>query len=239
MNIRVVLGWTITILWIILWTILLYYDRDSALKMTYNEWGDFFAGSFAPLAFLWLVIGYFQQGKELSQNTKALEQQEQALQLQVNELKQSVEQQREIVNLTKQQIERELQKASELQKERIEALQPIIDYINNDGFQNIAGKVEYSFELRNSGYSVTSIELDMDDKNNYNLSPLKLTTWDRNKINRFTLKFSNTGQFPRYIKFSMNYLDGERIQRKQKFQLSVEKCGSNALNFYQVEGISL
>lgn len=61
--------------------------------MAFNEWGDFFAGVSAPLAFLWLVIGYFQQGEELGQNTKALEQQEKALQLQVDELKQSVEQQ--------------------------------------------------------------------------------------------------------------------------------------------------
>lgn len=31
-----------------------------------NEVGDFLAGVFAPLAFFWLVIGFFQQKKELS-----------------------------------------------------------------------------------------------------------------------------------------------------------------------------
>ncbi len=30
-----------------------------------NEWGDLLAGLFAPLAFLWLVVGYYQQGQEL------------------------------------------------------------------------------------------------------------------------------------------------------------------------------
>lgn len=34
--------------------------------------GNFLEGAFAPLAFLWLVIGYFLQQKELSQNTDAL-----------------------------------------------------------------------------------------------------------------------------------------------------------------------
>ena len=34
--------------------------------------GNFLEGAFAPLAFLWLVIGYFLQQKELSQNTEAL-----------------------------------------------------------------------------------------------------------------------------------------------------------------------
>ncbi len=83
----------VTAIWIVLWAIILYCDWKSATEMKFNEWGDFFAGAFAPLAFLWLVIGYFQQGEELGQNTKALEQQERALQLQVDELKQSVEQQ--------------------------------------------------------------------------------------------------------------------------------------------------
>lgn len=34
--------------------------------------GSFLEGAFAPLAFLWLVIGYFLQKKELEQNTLAL-----------------------------------------------------------------------------------------------------------------------------------------------------------------------
>lgn len=93
MSNRIILGWLITVIWIAVWAVLLYCDWKSAAGMRFNEWGDFFAGAFAPLAFLWLVIGYFQQGEELSQNTKALEQQERALQLQVEELKQSVEQQ--------------------------------------------------------------------------------------------------------------------------------------------------
>ena len=30
-----------------------------------NEWGDFLAGVFGPLALLWLALGYFIQAKEL------------------------------------------------------------------------------------------------------------------------------------------------------------------------------
>ena len=37
-----------------------------------NELGDSLAGFFAPLAFLWLFFGYYQQGQELKQNTEAL-----------------------------------------------------------------------------------------------------------------------------------------------------------------------
>ena len=51
--------------------------------MTLNEWGDFFAGVVAPLAFLWLILGYLQQGEEVRSNTETLRLQQQALQQQV------------------------------------------------------------------------------------------------------------------------------------------------------------
>jgi hypothetical protein len=103
MNLRVVFGWATTVIWLLLCALFLYNDWASAAGMKFNEWGDFLAGASAPLAFLWLVIGYFQQGEELGQNTKALKQQERALQLQVDELSQSVEQQnRSAVELGRQ-----------------------------------------------------------------------------------------------------------------------------------------
>ncbi len=53
--------------------------------MTPNEWGDFLAGGTAPLALLWLVIGYFQHGEGLSLNTEALKTQQEELRRQVEE----------------------------------------------------------------------------------------------------------------------------------------------------------
>ncbi|MFL8988697.1 hypothetical protein Q8X48_13240 [Pseudomonas sp. QLc11A] len=44
-----------------------------------NELGDFAAGVFAPLAFLWLVLGYRQQGKELRESSVALRTQSEEL----------------------------------------------------------------------------------------------------------------------------------------------------------------
>jgi hypothetical protein len=43
------------------------------LALKPNELGDFAAGYLAPLAFLWLVIGYFQQGEELRLQRHELE----------------------------------------------------------------------------------------------------------------------------------------------------------------------
>lgn len=47
--------------------------------------GSFLEGAFAPLAFLWLVVGFFMQQSQLSQNTRAVE-------LQLEALRQSADQ---------------------------------------------------------------------------------------------------------------------------------------------------
>lgn len=60
------------------------------------NWGIFWQVFFAPIAFFWLVLGYIQQGKQLDQNTKTLQQQEKVFQLQFDELRESVKQQKEI-----------------------------------------------------------------------------------------------------------------------------------------------
>lgn len=70
------------------------------IRLDLNELGDLLAGIFSPLAFLWLVGGYMQQGEELRLNTEAL-------QLQANELKNSVEQQAEMVHVAREQLEAE------------------------------------------------------------------------------------------------------------------------------------
>lgn len=80
------LGWLLTIIWILLFTCLIIFRLDDAVTMTLNEWGDFFAGFAAPLALLWLIVGYRLQKNELTMNTKALETQKDELSKQVNEL---------------------------------------------------------------------------------------------------------------------------------------------------------
>ena len=42
------------------------------VQLPAEELGSFLEGAFAPLAFLWLVIGYFLQQQELIQNTRAI-----------------------------------------------------------------------------------------------------------------------------------------------------------------------
>jgi hypothetical protein len=56
-----------------------------------NEFGDFLAGVFAPLAFLWLAVAVFVQREELSLQRVELEHNRNALKLQAEELRRTVE----------------------------------------------------------------------------------------------------------------------------------------------------
>ena len=54
-----------------------------------NELGDFVGGVSSPLAFLWLVLGFFQQGREIRLSNRAL-------QLQAREMRRSVHEHRRL-----------------------------------------------------------------------------------------------------------------------------------------------
>ena len=109
-----IFGILISVIWVGVFSCIVYFNLDDARSMTLNEWGDFLAGGSAPLALLWLVIGYFQHGKELRLNTRVLETQQQELRHQVEEtahLAKSSERQaratERLVQITKKDLEHE------------------------------------------------------------------------------------------------------------------------------------
>ncbi len=96
------IGSAITLFWLafMIWMIIDDWTKAQALGL--NEWGDVFAGFFAPLAFLWLVLGFLQQGTELRISSNAL-------QLQAQELSASVQQQQEMVRVAQQSYDADLE----------------------------------------------------------------------------------------------------------------------------------
>ncbi|MCR9299283.1 hypothetical protein NB466_10445 [Vibrio fluvialis] len=85
------LGILITFAWTILIAALVYLKWDQALEMSLNECGDFLAGATAPIAFLWLIIGYMLQRKELNLNTEALLMSKNEIARQANEMEAQTE----------------------------------------------------------------------------------------------------------------------------------------------------
>ncbi|ATR83990.1 hypothetical protein CS390_16320 [Pseudomonas sp. HLS-6] len=87
------IGGIVTLLYLAGLTWLLWGRLGNLSTIALNEVGDFLAGAFGPVAFLWLVLGFLQQGKELRISSEALR-------MQADELKASVFQQTELVKAT-------------------------------------------------------------------------------------------------------------------------------------------
>ena len=83
--------------------IAVYFRWADVARMTLNEWGDFIAGAFAPMALLWVVVGYLQHGQELRLNTNALRQQQQELQRQADETKRQANETNRLASATDRQ----------------------------------------------------------------------------------------------------------------------------------------
>jgi len=74
---RTTFGVALTFLWVTVGAV--YIGRglgwDRFFDQPLGEMGDFLDGAFAPLAFLWLVLGLFIQQRELSRNNEAIQRQ--------------------------------------------------------------------------------------------------------------------------------------------------------------------
>lgn len=147
-------GLAVTTIWLATMATLFYCSGTQASQMKPNEWGDFFAGVFAPLAFLWLVLGYLQQGEELRLSTDALR-------LQAEELKNSVEQQRELVEVTRQQVEGEREALAYERCQREEEARPSFVVVGGGGTFRGDGQCIYSFVLSNTGNAATALLVDI------------------------------------------------------------------------------
>lgn len=164
------IGGLISAFWLVVWCFFISNNWSEVNTLSANEWGDFFAGIFAPLAFLWLVIGYLQTSEELRQNTKVLQLQEKTLQLQVQELKASVEQQKLMVTETRRQFEHmQGEQWRNSLRERVKT-QPIFVqqqlWSGSDdpdplflGAAVLHGKHDHWLDIQNVGYIVTEVSI--------------------------------------------------------------------------------
>lgn len=71
---RIWFGLVVTFIWIGggLWFVISSVAADPNQELTLDVIGNFLEGAFAPLAFLWLVLGLFMQQRELANNTEML-----------------------------------------------------------------------------------------------------------------------------------------------------------------------
>lgn len=201
-----VLGVVVTIIWILGLAVVVWLNLDKALELGLNEWGDFLAGGFAPLAFFWLVIGYFQQGKELRLSTAALK-------MQAEELRNSVEQQKELVKATYDDIafaKAEAEQAKEISKR---LAQPNF-VLNGSRFVSYKdGTTVIWVSIINYGSDIKGVEVTIDENERYTADPQTIYNyqkWARDETIGFSaLCYAEALQEIEVLRFNIVYLDGD------------------------------
>lgn len=151
-----IIGVLVSVLWLSGLGYVVYLNLDKAVALELNAWGDFLAGGFAPLAFFWLVIGYFQQGKELRLSRDALI-------LQAEELKNSVEQQRELVQATYEDIAFAKAESITLREHNKKMAQPIFKLNGGECIFYKDGRAAFVFDVLNYGCDIKSVDVTVCD----------------------------------------------------------------------------
>lgn len=85
------IGLGLSALYVVLLVFYLFLQGQNPADLRLNELGDFVGGVSSPLAFLWLVLGFFQQSREIRLSGRALE-------LQAREMQRSVDEHRRLAS---------------------------------------------------------------------------------------------------------------------------------------------
>ncbi|MDP9511358.1 hypothetical protein Q7O56_20175 [Pseudomonas protegens] len=142
-----VVGSVTTVVYLVGVAVLVYVKRETLPGLELNAIGDFLAGVFGPIAFLWLVLGYLQQGRELKLSSEALR-------MQADELRASVEQQAIMAEAATRQLQSQ-QEVFDLQVWKHEReISPDFEFKTFLNYMLPDGVVKSSMRIRNKGHSV-------------------------------------------------------------------------------------
>jgi hypothetical protein len=194
-------------------------------EMEPNAWGDWAAGTFAPLAFLWLVLGYFQQGEELRESARALHLQEKALQLQVQELKESVEQQTVMARASATQAELLAKSHALALRAQLLPHQPLPKQFRlaRDGLHGGTGLL-----IVNAGAVATSVHGSLTAVGAPEKPPTSLGDWHIGGGLSLAVDLSRA-ELPFRAVLVLRYTDALSIEQSQSFILAFHKNESNSL----------
>lgn len=212
-------GILVTVLWLAFAGYMLFtqpYPKEL------NAWGDFFAGFFAPLAFLWLILGYLQQGEELQHSTRAL-------QLQADELRNSVEQQSQLVAVSREQMKQEFEAMQEERERRRDAARPKF-VPQHSGTTISGGAVEHKLKVVNVGNTATKVRMAFDraleSPKHHNVALV-----ERDGVISIPLRFVLTAQST----VTVRYVDADGLPGEVRFTL--QETDQNSLRIGEVERI--
>ena len=226
---------------------LLFGRYDQLWTKDINELGDFLAGAFGPVAFLWLVIGYLMQHSELKLNRISIEKQAQELEFTRLAYEQQIEEFKKSVEITKQSNEFNKAFQSRSYIEKIQPYQPrLTDFVieplyrvaGEKDFSNIKG---FSIRFKNSGsvVNVESIKSSFKEKE----VEMKILSSGKGCINKglvnidiYDLPLDKMEHVLEEVSGSLDlwtfdYLDAAGVFRKLQLEVFYSRSGDNNIKF--------
>lgn len=207
-NGRFRIGSILSVAYSLIWLVYGLLNHELILRLDPNEFAEFLAGMFAPLAFLWLVLGFLQQGEELRNSNDALR-------LQEEELHRLVDQQAEMVTVTRDQLNYQQERAKAAEREACRLAQPTL--VMRGGTSRSSADARRTlvrgFTLANVGTTCTSVRVDFGDLR----QPARYSSLTNGDERSFDLTF-DLDKFDE-SQIHVDYIDGRGERGKKDFLL--------------------
>ncbi len=211
------IGVIATLLYVALVAYLVLGKLGTVKNLPLNELGDFLAGVFGPVVVLWLILGYFQQGIELRQNTEALR-------LQAEELRRSVEHQGDLVSVAREQAKTDKDALESQREMREREFRPNF-VVSGDGIGGARygdDTIDLSFHAFNRGAKALLVVAKFDVEMQF-VKPERTEICDSDEHLKIAFRFAD-GSI-RNCKLTLKFNDLLGISHQKDFHLIVDPSG--------------
>jgi hypothetical protein len=180
----------ITVAYLVVMSVAFFGGHMDRSTMDPNEWGDLLAGVFAPLAWLWLAVGYYLQRLELKEQRLQLTATSKAAQAQAEEQRNQAIAMKNLVEVTELQS-KVAQRQLEIQEKHLRiGTHPRLSLVGI-----CASDQHIELELRNAGALAFNVRVTADGPwavELHGTSPGRPTI-DAESEMRFTLRHTSAG----------------------------------------------